>query len=130
MIDKMKTVKQWLEQLPDGYRERALENLDPKNAHQKEKDMVEAILASFDFDKTKEGGLFWARVYGHYAKGLSLPPLPSKNPFTLRHTIGLIGIVVCGIGFLIQDQFLSGYLIGHGAAIMLVSLSFEIKKKA
>jgi hypothetical protein len=49
---------------------------------------------------------------------------------TLRHTIGLIGMVVCGTGFLVEDQFLSGYLIGHGAAIMLVSLSFEIKKKA
>ncbi len=56
------TVRGWLKQLPDGYRERALGQCERLN---KPCDSIE------DF-------YFWGDVYRHYIYGTPLPPLPEQ----------------------------------------------------
>lgn len=73
---KPTTVRGWLEQLPEGYRERALGQctcLDEKASS-----MEQAILDFQEWDITEEKGDFWVAVVRHYVKGTPLPPLPNK----------------------------------------------------
>lgn len=69
----MKTVKEWFEELPDGYRERALKNL---RYNGEEYCMPLAICAGFIWLETSEGENFWGQVVNHYEEGTKLPPLP------------------------------------------------------
>ena len=79
----MKTVKEWLEELPDGYMERALKNLDPDLYGTYAGSMTNAISWGFRWDKSPEGIEFWAAVYDYYSLiPLSLPflpPLPTEK---------------------------------------------------
>jgi hypothetical protein len=73
-----KTIKEWLEQLPDGYRERALENAEYNLLELHRKTMATSIAAGFAWDDTPEGHSFWADVQKHYFAGTPLPPLPNQ----------------------------------------------------
>jgi hypothetical protein len=73
---KMKTIKKWYKQLPDGYRERALENLDPIRTKVKVESLHKAIQAGFYWNGNKEGLAFWVKVYDFYRGLERLPPLP------------------------------------------------------
>lgn len=69
------TVKKWLQQLPDGYRERALRQC--VNPRTKAHSMLDAI-NKFEAHAapTEEGQFFWLAVYKHYKYRPPLPPLP------------------------------------------------------
>lgn len=70
------TVVQWLERLPDGYRERAISQSLPRNINSPADDVVGALLQFRGWGQTNEGKDFWIAVYKHYRDGTSLPPLP------------------------------------------------------
>lgn len=68
-------IKEYLNQLPDGYRELALANhekLGPRSNGTPES-IRDAIDFGFAWEDTPEGRIFWSDVY--YCK---LPPLPNK----------------------------------------------------
>jgi hypothetical protein len=74
-----KTIKQWLEELPDGYRERVLKGSDDLTTDELEetsKSMNDAILCSIDWSSSEEGFDFWDAVYDHYRIDTPLPELP------------------------------------------------------
>ena len=72
-----KTVKQWLQELPDGYRERALNNMNPEKADQKFPSLTLAVFNAFNWVTTLEGGSFWNQVWDQLTEPkIPLPPLP------------------------------------------------------
>ena len=73
-----KTVKAWLQELPAGYRARALAQMQcPEEFVQ---DMVSAVGMFALWVDTEEKGPFWWAVREHYASGTPLPPLPVPKP--------------------------------------------------
>jgi hypothetical protein len=68
------TVLGWLERLPDGYRERAIEQYDYNKGVLDS--MADAIMFGLTWDETNEGNDFWLAVHNHYLNGTPLPPLP------------------------------------------------------
>lgn len=83
----MRTRKEWLEELPDGYRERALSQLnewtrfDGKTLSGNDvvTDMAEAIDGFCHWEETNEGGYFWSRVKRFYMNDALLPELKTIN---------------------------------------------------
>ena len=75
----MKTIKEWYEQLPDGYRERALENLYPIMTDERVESLHKAIKTGFVWVCNKEGADFWYQVYHVYKSLDRLPPLPKPD---------------------------------------------------
>ena len=70
-----KTTLEWLQELPDGYRERAVANCVP--LRQYSKSMSDAICNMCDWKDTQEGAIFWVSVANQCQDGSdSLPPLP------------------------------------------------------
>lgn len=55
----MKTIKQWLEELPEPYRTQALENLKSDKYDSIEK----ALLNAFDWWNSPEGWNYWSEFY-------------------------------------------------------------------
>ena len=74
-----KTIKEWFNELPDGYRERALCNLKEPECEWIVEYMDDALCAGFDWNETSEGVGFWAGLCTHYALGTTLPPLPNSQ---------------------------------------------------
>jgi hypothetical protein len=70
-----KTIKDWLKELPDGYRELAMKY---ENNHWVYEcySMAFAIMAFKDWQHTDEDTQFWVSVYRHYDVKTELPPLP------------------------------------------------------
>jgi hypothetical protein len=79
IFTNMKSTKQWLNELPDGYRERALKNLnlDDEAASMEEESIIRALNVSFVWYDSPEGHDFWNAVQEHYLEGTPLPPLPA-----------------------------------------------------
>jgi hypothetical protein len=77
--DMSKTIKEWLEELPEGYRERALANTYKSLLEAHDVSMVKALTRGFVWGKSQERFDFWADVESHYATGTPLPPLPQKT---------------------------------------------------
>jgi hypothetical protein len=69
----MKTVKEWLMELPEGYRERALAQCIN---HDYEYDRLEKAITFNNWASTIEGEEFWLDVWEHYFQGSPLPQLP------------------------------------------------------
>jgi len=84
-----KTVKQWLQELPDGYRERALKNMKPEIADQKFRSLPVAIFNAFGWSSTLEGIGFWNQVWDHLTEPkIPLPPLPeAPKQKTQKYTL-------------------------------------------
>jgi hypothetical protein len=76
MSDMSKTTKEWFNELPDGYRERAIANTTEGILETRENSIVDAFYRSFTWDKSPEGHRFWKRVKDHYAYDTPIPPLP------------------------------------------------------
>ena len=80
-----KTIKEWLMELPEGYRERALANMGEHCEVAVCKSMKEAINGAFGWDESQEGPDFWVKVHYHYAYGgTPLPPIPGQSPKPLK----------------------------------------------
>jgi len=76
-----KPITEWLKELPDGYRERALAQYD--GDIRMVTSMKNAISFFAIWEYTIEGASFWADVIGHYTTGSPLPPLPPSTNDTL-----------------------------------------------
>jgi len=79
-----KTIKEWLMELPDGYREMALENMYEENKSIVVRNMEDAINRAFTWEESQEGDVFWLAVYNHYFISRPLPPLPGQKPNPLK----------------------------------------------
>jgi len=79
-MTKEKTIREWLEELPDGYRERAIKNYDPDHDDSYIiNSLWSAIVITFVWRDTPEGYDFWNAVY-IWAQGKGeLPPLPEEE---------------------------------------------------
>jgi hypothetical protein len=83
---KGKKISEWLNELPDGYRELALANFDYKNQGLiiPNDDIVnsinDALYSGFVFNISNEGSGFWYSVGDYYnGKITELPPLPKPK---------------------------------------------------
>ena len=77
---KEKTIREWLEELPDGYRERALENYDHMYDSVYPIDgLSDAILDAFLWGGSPEGFEFWNDVIDWSIGEGNLPPLPEEE---------------------------------------------------
>ncbi len=85
----MKTIKEWLEALPDGYRERALKNLDVQKAQCLKDGFENAIYAAFFWGESEEGHAFWNEVAHENLP--QFPPPKSINGHLLAALKGVIG---------------------------------------
>lgn len=74
----MKTIKKWLEELPEGYKELALANAKENVLNNKKDDMCDAISSSFIWSNSSQGRDFWENVYFHFSNESELPNLPIK----------------------------------------------------
>jgi hypothetical protein len=76
MNNMEKTIKDWLMELPDGYRERALANMTKYALEWSDVSLKDALCCAFAWDESQEGSDFWVEVHNHYIWGTPLPPLP------------------------------------------------------
>lgn len=58
----MKTIKEWLQELPDGAREKALANMDAVVGNEPAHGMIESLASAFDWRKTQQGAKYWRDV--------------------------------------------------------------------
>ena len=72
-----KTVKAWLQELPAGYRARALAQRQCPEVFAQ--DMASALKMFAAWIDTEEKDDFWRAVWRHYDSGDPLPPLPVPN---------------------------------------------------
>lgn len=72
----MRSIKAWLETLPDGYRERALKNMHSFDENDDADAFGEALNGAFFWAETPEGPTFWAQVCRWSENLAALPPLP------------------------------------------------------
>ena len=76
----MKTVKEWLQELPDGYRERALANLQTDSGGLLVDAQHRAVRKLRFWSETKEGYKFWSSVVSYLmGESSDLPPLPQPT---------------------------------------------------
>lgn len=65
----MKTIREWLEELPEPYRSQALENFDNYWTKEEQDDLSKrislsfAVLSAFAWDESKQGGDYWNKLY-------------------------------------------------------------------
>lgn len=73
-----KTVREWLEELPEPYRSQAIENLVKYPLPRSKcffKKMEDALLHGFDWDLTPQGFSYWHRV----KHGIIVPPPSTRQ---------------------------------------------------
>lgn len=78
----MKTIREWLQELPDGIRERAIRNTKERRlGQQREGSLPRALKSAFNWYATEEKVGFWVGVY---AKVMGYrddwPPIPDAIP--------------------------------------------------
>ena len=77
-MKQMKPIREWLEQLPEGYRERAIENAKDQGLLDEYASSLKSALRSFLWRETPEGLDFWDAVDDHiFEDSNPLPPLPN-----------------------------------------------------
>jgi|SRR5690625_289687 len=76
-MTKEKTILEWLEELPDGYRELALKNYDPEFCDTGINifDLADAVMWGFSWSASPEGFEFWKAVFVWGWTQGELPPL-------------------------------------------------------
>jgi len=89
--DKVEAVKYFLNQLPDGYRERALAQVNEERVNNYVlATSIDYAISTFRlWGETKEGVDFWMDVHQHYStpdKYPTLPPLPDDEKSTSEWT--------------------------------------------
>lgn len=91
-MSQPKTIREWLETLPDGYRERAIAAREGK-ACRAEMTMAtylrEALVRGFWWDETDEGDRFWLEVcnWAVNPEKYQLPLLPGETIQSLKQRI-------------------------------------------
>lgn len=70
-----KTVREWLETLPDGYRENALKNLNDRLTDTRFDNPRDALEYAFRWDETPQGTAYWYSVHSWLCKAY---PVVSK----------------------------------------------------
>lgn len=60
-IQEAKTIKEWLEELPEPYRTQALKNT--KKLDYVTGSLERALNCAFDWDSSKEGYNYWGRIF-------------------------------------------------------------------
>jgi hypothetical protein len=103
---KGKKISEWLNELPDGYRELALANFK----EQGREDIIakykyDAIHNLGDWGKTKEGDKLWLDIYNHYYRGSQLPPLPKPKFEVWKPKVGDKMWVVDAYGNAMKGRF-------------------------
>lgn len=82
-IVQPRTVREWLETLPPGYRERALKNLAMRPSNEwpypdsRCDDLIHALRIGFRWADTPEGWRFWQQFRGYLQGIKELPELPT-----------------------------------------------------
>lgn len=89
-METRKTIREWLMELPDGYRERAVANTDPSKLCSDCRSTWSAVGEAFDWSESPEGHSFWSRVSDFLNEDCELPPLP-ENTITVSAGSGLTG---------------------------------------
>lgn len=76
----IKTIRERLQELPDGYRELAMQ-YENSERNRREESIYSCLtnIGSFDWEKTREWVKFRDNVSEHYARWTPLPPLPQKG---------------------------------------------------
>lgn len=70
---KEKTVREWLNELPEPIRTRALKNDDGEFTYKNDFTLEDSLLKSFFWDETKEGEHYWRLVAnGKYSEACAL----------------------------------------------------------
>jgi hypothetical protein len=90
----MKTIREWLQDLPDGYRELALANMLPDKANVEVPTLTDAIWHGMgEWIDTPQKGWFWSGVHDWSVgdKKYPLPPLPLPAEYTLSQAIERLG---------------------------------------
>lgn len=59
----MKTIKEWLEELPEPYRTQSINNTPKKVLEVYKQSLEKALLASFVWKNSKEGHGYWVFVF-------------------------------------------------------------------
>ena len=87
-MNKLEECKKYLNQLPDGYRERALSQINEEcvNDTSVTDTVLTAIFKFCNWEDTEEGEDFWGNVYDHYEYGNPLPLLPNDGD-TVQATV-------------------------------------------
>ena len=86
----MKTIRQWLEELPEPYKSVALRNAEDdvsRAIDDNVEHMSVALSRGFIWRESPEGSAFWRSVFYHYLTSTPLPPYPSHLPKTKEQTI-------------------------------------------
>lgn len=74
-----KTIRQWLETLPEPYRTQALRNAEPVQLQKEAYDLGHAIIDSCTWNDTPEKGEYWADVAYWAKEGRGQLPTPMLN---------------------------------------------------
>ncbi len=75
-----KKISEWLNELPDGYRELALANFKEQKIKDVIRNSTYKAIHDLDWSKTNENFIFWEQVYDYYACiKTDLPPLPNPK---------------------------------------------------
>ena len=77
-MKEQKTVKEWFETLPEGYRELALKEME--NVDSLCNCMAVAISRGLRWNEAPEGFTFWRMVYDHYDYTEFSPDMPELPP--------------------------------------------------
>jgi len=80
-MNQNKPIREWLQELPDGYRERALNNADKASycLHPEVRSVADALYAAFSWKDTPEGDDWWCDVVKAIKYDTPLPPLPDAT---------------------------------------------------
>lgn len=85
-LTTLKTIKEWLETLPEPYRGQALANCLPAMGHDVTESLEESLFAGFAWSESPEGYSYWEKVYDLAGIGTSLAP---TNALSALHAIAL-----------------------------------------
>jgi len=67
-MTEKKSIKEWLEELPEEHRQKAIKNTNPNCFHIKQDSLSWALAAAFAWDISPEGHGYWMRVYAEISK--------------------------------------------------------------
>jgi len=59
----MKTILEWLQELPEPYRSEAIDNVVKAKRTQKRDSLEDALLSAFSWEETKQGWEYWDNLH-------------------------------------------------------------------
>lgn len=77
----MKTIREWLSELPEPYKGQALANMDPLEAEKEREDITSALDLAFVWAKSPEGWGYW---HAYYTELMHKPTPPTNALSALR----------------------------------------------